>query len=90
MSATETTQEFINVFEKQPQQNTTKKDRPIKKEPTSYASWPILLAIIPAFGTFIAGNADIWSDFVMLTLILYYVYKWMTGIYIPLSFEIRN
>jgi hypothetical protein len=46
---------------------------------TPSISWPILLAIIPAFGTFVAGSADIWSDFVMLLLILYYVYKWMTG-----------
>lgn len=42
-------------------------------------SWPILLAIIPTLGAFFAGSAEIWSDFIMLLLILYYVYKWMTG-----------
>lgn len=42
-------------------------------------SWPILLAIVPTLGTFFAGSAEIWSDFVMILLILYYVYKWMTG-----------
>lgn len=42
-------------------------------------SWPILLAVIPTLGAFFAGSADIWSDFIMLLLILYYVYKWMTG-----------
>jgi Ca2+/Na+ antiporter len=42
-------------------------------------SWPILLAIIPTLGAFFAGSAEIWSDFVMILLILYYVYKWMTG-----------
>ncbi|CAO0792500.1 unnamed protein product [Mucor circinelloides] len=41
-------------------------------------SWPILLAIIPTLGAFFAGSAEIWSDFIMLLLILYYVYKWMT------------
>lgn len=44
-------------------------------------SWPILLAVIPTLGAFFAGSAEIWSDFIMLLLILYYVYKWMTGKY---------
>ncbi|GAA5798163.1 hypothetical protein EDC94DRAFT_601678 [Helicostylum pulchrum] len=42
-------------------------------------SWPILLAVIPTLGAFVAGSAEIWSDFIMLVLILYYVYKWMTA-----------
>lgn len=50
-----------------------------KKEFSSTVSWPILLAIIPTLGAFFAGSAEIWSDFIMLLLILYYVYKWMTG-----------
>lgn len=50
-----------------------------KKEFSPTVSWPILLAIIPTLGAFFAGSAEIWSDFIMLLLILYYVYKWMTG-----------
>lgn len=42
-------------------------------------SWPIILAIIPTLGAFIAGSAEVWSDFIMILLILYYVYKWITG-----------
>ncbi|CAO3643780.1 unnamed protein product [Mucor fragilis] len=49
-----------------------------KKEFSPTVSWPILLAIIPTLGAFFAGSAEIWSDFIMLLLILYYVYKWMT------------
>lgn len=45
-------------------------------------SWPILLAVVPTVGSFFAGSAEAWSDFVMILLILYYVYKWMTGMYI--------
>ncbi|KAI9029777.1 hypothetical protein CLU79DRAFT_736006 [Phycomyces nitens] len=41
-------------------------------------SWPILLAVIPTLGAFIAGSAEVWSDFIMILLILYYVYKWIT------------
>ena len=44
-----------------------------------HISWPILLAVVPTVGSFFAGSADVWSDFVMILLILYYVYKWMTG-----------
>lgn len=44
-------------------------------------SWPILLAIVPTVGSFFAGSADAWSDFVMILLILFYVYKWMTGMH---------
>lgn len=42
-------------------------------------SWPILLAVIPAIGAFFAGSAEVWSDFIMILLTLYYVYKWLTG-----------
>ncbi|ORX56917.1 hypothetical protein DM01DRAFT_322416 [Hesseltinella vesiculosa] len=41
-------------------------------------SWPIILAVVPTLGTFIAGSAEIWNDFVLIVLILYYVFKWMT------------
>ncbi|KAG0163508.1 hypothetical protein DFQ30_011447 [Apophysomyces sp. BC1015] len=41
-------------------------------------SWPIFLAVIPTLGAFVAGSAELWSDFVMILLILYYVYKWIT------------
>lgn len=56
------------------QENATEKEG----FPTA-VSWPILLAIIPTLGTFIGGSAESWSDFIMLLLILYYVYKWITG-----------
>lgn len=46
---------------------------------TAAISWPIVLAIIPTLGAFIAGNAEVWSDFIMVLLVLYYVYKWITG-----------
>ncbi|CAO3693536.1 unnamed protein product [Rhizopus stolonifer] len=42
-------------------------------------SWPILLAGIPTLGAFFAGSSEIWNDFIMVLLILFYVYKWMTG-----------
>ncbi|KAG0175316.1 hypothetical protein DFQ30_009588 [Apophysomyces sp. BC1015] len=41
-------------------------------------SWPIIVALVPALGAFFAGSADIWSDFILVLLILYYVYKWLT------------
>ncbi|KAI9316900.1 hypothetical protein BX666DRAFT_1947820 [Dichotomocladium elegans] len=41
-------------------------------------SWPILLAVVPTVGAFFTGSTDAWSDFVVILLILYYVYKWMT------------
>ncbi|CEG78752.1 hypothetical protein RMATCC62417_13314 [Rhizopus microsporus] len=41
-------------------------------------SWPILLAGVPTLGAFFAGSSEIWSDFIMILLILFYVYKWMT------------
>lgn len=42
-------------------------------------SWPILLAVIPTLGAFIVGSAEDWGDFVLTVLVLYYVYKWITG-----------
>ncbi|KAI9487359.1 MAG: hypothetical protein EXX96DRAFT_497926 [Benjaminiella poitrasii] len=57
-----------------------------KKNESSYSgttvTWPIVLAVIPTMGAFFAGNNEIWSDFIMVLLILYYVYKWVTGKYI--------
>lgn len=50
-----------------------------KDEFSSSISWPIILAVIPTLGAFIAGSAEVWSDFIMILLILYYVYKWITG-----------
>lgn len=41
-------------------------------------TWPILLAVVPTLGAFFVGSAELWSDFIMLLLILYYVYKWLT------------
>lgn len=59
--------------------STEKSDQSSEFSPT--VSWPILLAVIPTLGAFFAGSAEIWSDFIMLLLVLYYVYKWMTGGY---------
>ncbi|OAD07127.1 hypothetical protein MUCCIDRAFT_160729 [Mucor lusitanicus CBS 277.49] len=49
-----------------------------KDEFSSSISWPIILAVIPTLGAFVAGSAEVWSDFIMILLILYYVYKWIT------------
>ncbi|GAN01673.1 hypothetical protein MAM1_0010d01107 [Mucor ambiguus] len=49
-----------------------------KGEFSSSISWPIILAVIPTLGAFVAGSAEVWSDFIMILLILYYVYKWIT------------
>lgn len=56
----------------------TEKDES-KDEFSTAISWPIILAVIPTLGAFIAGSAEVWSDFIMILLILYYVYKWITG-----------
>lgn len=48
-------------------------------EVSTAISWPIVLAVIPMLGAFVAGSAEVWGDFVMGLLILYYVYKWVTG-----------
>ncbi|KAL9550235.1 hypothetical protein MBANPS3_004820 [Mucor bainieri] len=61
-----------------PSQSFRSADISEKNEFSPIVSWPILLAIIPTLGAFFAGSAEIWSDFIMLLLILYYVYKWMT------------
>lgn len=79
-------------FNRSPQQNTAhnpskhrKSKAPVndrnnpKDEFSTAISWPIILAIIPTLGAFIAGSAEVWSDFIMILLILYYVYKWITG-----------
>lgn len=50
-----------------------------KDEFSSSISWPIILAVIPTLGAFVAGSAEVWSDLIMILLILYYVYKWITG-----------
>jgi hypothetical protein len=50
-----------------------------KDEFSTAISWPIILAVIPTLGAFIAGSAEVWSDLIMILLILYYVYKWITG-----------
>jgi Flp pilus assembly protein TadB len=74
--------------QQQQQQSQPQTPQPQQKRSTKAAntdefspavSWPILLAVIPTLGAFFAGSAEIWSDFIMLLLILYYVYKWMTG-----------
>jgi hypothetical protein len=44
-------------------------------------SWPIVLAIVPTLGAFVAGSAEVWSDLIMVLLILYYTYKWVTGMW---------
>lgn len=65
---------------KQRKAKTPSTDRELPKDEFSTAiSWPIILAIIPTLGAFIAGSAEVWSDFIMILLILYYVYKWITG-----------
>lgn len=65
-------------------QHTPKPATPVNKETmkdefSTAISWPIILAIIPTLGAFVAGSAEVWSDFIMILLILYYVYKWITG-----------
>lgn len=91
-----------NVFIRRFQQHQTKpKAQPVPKrtntstpetaeEFSPAVSWPILLAVIPTLGAFVAGSAEIWSDFIMLVLILYYVYKWMTGKYFTNTTRYRN
>ncbi|KAI7853990.1 hypothetical protein BDC45DRAFT_441349 [Circinella umbellata] len=51
---------------------------PSNDEVSTAISWPIILAIVPTLGAFFAGSAEVWSDFVLSLLMLYYVYKWMT------------
>lgn len=71
---------YRNRYTKSQSQTSTVNES--KSESSSAAvSWPIILAIIPTLGAFIGGSAEIWSDFIMILLILYYVYKWITGTY---------
>jgi len=37
--------------------------------------WPILFAVIPPMGALIFGKSDIWSDFLLLLLIAFYLYN---------------
>lgn len=62
-----------------PRPNPTVNKEIVKDEFSTAISWPIILAIIPTLGAFVAGSAEVWSDFIMILLILYYVYKWITG-----------
>jgi hypothetical protein len=52
---------------------------PEKESVSATVSWPIALAIVPTLGAFVAGSAEVWSDLIMVLLILYYTYKWVTG-----------
>ncbi|KAI8887988.1 hypothetical protein K501DRAFT_321132 [Backusella circina FSU 941] len=61
--------------QKQQQQQS---DNTLKDEISTAVSWPIILAVIPTLGAFIVGSAEVWSDFIMILLILFYVYKWIT------------
>ncbi|CAG8434274.1 1769_t:CDS:2 [Ambispora gerdemannii] len=38
-------------------------------------SWPILFAIIPPMGALVYGKSDVWSDFLLLLLIAFYLYN---------------
>ncbi|CAH1761594.1 4916_t:CDS:2 [Entrophospora sp. SA101] len=38
-------------------------------------SWPILFAVIPPMGALIFGKSDVWSDFLLLLLIAFYLYN---------------
>ncbi|KAM3588782.1 hypothetical protein VKS41_001220 [Umbelopsis sp. WA50703] len=51
---------------------------PEKESVSATVSWPIALAIVPTLGAFVAGSAEVWSDLIMVLLILYYTYKWVT------------
>jgi hypothetical protein len=68
-----------NTHHQQQQQQQQQPATDTKEEFSAAISWPIILAIIPTLGAFIAGSAEVWSDFIMILLILYYVYKWITG-----------
>ncbi|KAG9285366.1 hypothetical protein G9A89_010841 [Geosiphon pyriformis] len=38
-------------------------------------SWPILFAVIPPMGGLIYGKSEVWSDFLLLLLIAFYLYN---------------
>jgi len=51
------------------------------KDPTTNSfsshaySWPIAFAVIPPMGALIYGKSDVWSDFLLLLLIAFYLYN---------------
>lgn len=53
----------------------------LMKDPTtdsfsSHAySWPIAFAVVPPMGALIYGKSDVWSDFLLLLLIAFYLYN---------------
>lgn len=61
------------------QEKNSRPDRSEIQVSLNSISWPILLAVIPTLGAFVVGNAEDWGDFILILLILYYVYKWITG-----------
>jgi hypothetical protein len=93
MSRVETEEVYINEYKpkafkrpqtpiknrKQYQKQQQGDKNTIKDEISTAVSWPIILAVIPTLGAFIVGSAEVWSDFIMILLMLYYVYKWITG-----------
>jgi hypothetical protein len=44
-------------------------------------SWPIAFAVVPPMGALIYGKSDVWSDFLLLLLIAFYLYNIIKGIY---------
>lgn len=42
-------------------------------------SWPIAFAVIPPMGALIYGKSDVWSDFLLLLLIAFYLYNIIKG-----------
>jgi hypothetical protein len=42
-------------------------------------SWPIAFAIIPPMAALVYGKSDVWSDFLLLLLIAYYLYNIIKG-----------
>ncbi|CAG8558122.1 14662_t:CDS:10 [Funneliformis caledonium] len=38
-------------------------------------SWPIAFAVVPPMGALIYGKSDVWSDFLLLLLIAFYLYN---------------
>jgi len=59
----------------------------ILRDPTSEAfsthaySWPIVFAVIPPMGALVYGKSDVWSDFLLLLLIAFYLYNIIKGKY---------
>ena len=42
-------------------------------------SWPIAFAVVPPMGALIYGKSDVWSDFLLLLLIAFYLYNIIKG-----------